>query len=198
LKDNIFPDPSFQKRIPILSACGIYLFVLGPYMVPAYRLGSRAADNNVSFERAWICTLIYVFGVVIMLLSDSQKYYTLKYKKGLISDGMMKYTRNPNYLGEIMIYGSFILLVNDTLSYVCVMQVWFIVFTLRIMEKENSLRKKEGWQQYSQRSWVLIPKINGRTLDSLIVYGLTSVLGLWMYNNGGIKSTLNLLKLSFN
>ena len=43
-------------------------------------------------------------GVVVMLLSDSQKYYTLKYKKGLISDGMMKYTRNPNYLGEVMIY----------------------------------------------------------------------------------------------
>jgi len=103
--------------------------VLGPYLVPAYRLASRQADNDaISFERAWIATLIYVFGVVIMLLSDSQKYYTLKYKKGLISDGMMKYTRNPNYLGEVMIYGAFILLVNDTLSYICVMQVWFIYY----------------------------------------------------------------------
>jgi protein-S-isoprenylcysteine O-methyltransferase Ste14 len=67
-----------------------------------------------------------------MLLSDSQKYYTLKYKKGLISDGMMKYTRNPNYLGEIMLYGAFVILVNDFISYVCVMQVWFIVFSMRI------------------------------------------------------------------
>lgn len=99
--------------------------MLGPYLVPAYRLASRQADNDaISFERAWIATLIYVFGVVIMLLSDSQKYYTLKYKKGLISDGMMKYTRNPNYLGEVMHY----LVVNDTLSYICVMQVWFIYY----------------------------------------------------------------------
>jgi steroid 5-alpha reductase family enzyme len=171
--------------------------VLGPYLVPAYRLASRQADNNVSFERAWICTLIYVFGVVIMLLSDSQKYYTLKYKKGLISDGMMKYTRNPNYLGEVMIYGAFILLVNDTLSYFCVMQVWFIVFTLRIMEKENSLRKKDGWKEYSQRSWVLVPKINGRILDSILVYGCSSALSVWMYNNGGIKASLILLKQRF-
>ena len=198
LKDSIFPDPSFQKKLPILSASGIWLFVLGPYLVPAYRLASRQADNDaISFERAWIATLIYVFGVVIMLLSDSQKYYTLKYKKGLISDGMMKYTRNPNYLGEVMIYGAFILLVNDTLSYICVMQVWFIVFTLRIMEKENSLRKKEGWIQYSQRSWVLIPKVNGRTLDSLVFYGAAIAISVLMYSNGGIKSSLIILNQKY-
>lgn len=167
--------------------------MLGPYLVPAYRLASRAADNTFSFERSWVCTLIYIFGLVIMLLSDSQKYYTLKHKKGLISDGMMKYTRNPNYLGEVLIYGSFILLVNDTLSYFCVMQVWFIVFTLRIMEKENSLRKKDGWAEYSRRSWVIIPKINGRTIDSLVVYGLSAIISYWVYNNGGIKASLILL-----
>ena len=198
LKDSIFPDPSFQKKLPILSASGIWLFVLGPYLVPAYRLASRQADNDaISFERAWIATLIYVFGVVIMLLSDSQKYYTLKYKKGLISDGMMKYTRNPNYLGEVMIYGAFILLVNDTLSYICVMQVWFIVFSLRIMEKENSLRKKEGWIQYSQRSWVLFPKVNGRTLDSLVFYGAAIAISVLMYSNGGIKSSLIILNQKY-
>lgn len=124
-----------------------------------------------------------------MLLADSQKFYTLKYKKGLISDGLMKYTRNPNYLGEIMLYGSFVVLVNDMISYVCVMQVWFIVFTLRIYQKELSLRKKEGWKEYSQRSWVLIPKINGRTIDSIIVYGLSIFLGVWMYQQGGIKAS---------
>ena len=198
LKDSIFPDPSFQKKLTILSATGIWVFVLGPYLVPAYRLASRLADNDaISYERAWISTLIYVFGVVIMLLSDSQKYYTLKYKKGLISDGMMKYTRNPNYLGEVMIYGAFILLVNDTLSYLCVMQVWFIVFTLRIIEKDNSLSKKEGWAQYSQRSWVLIPKVNGRTLDSLVFYGAAIAISVWMYSNGGIKSSLILLKQKY-
>ena len=124
-----------------------------------------------------------------MLLADSQKYYTLKYKKGLISDGLMKYTRNPNYLGEMMLYGAFVVLVNDTISYVCVMQVWLVVFSLRIYQKELSLRKKEGWQEYSQRSWVLIPKINGRMIDSIIVYGLSFALGAWMYQKGGIKAS---------
>ena len=67
------------------------------------------------------------------------------FRKGLISDGMNKYTRNPNYLGEIMIYGSFVLLVNDFISYLCIIQVWVILFTARIWQKEISFRKKEGW-----------------------------------------------------
>ena len=125
----------------------------------------------------------------MMLLADSQKYYTLKYKKGLISDGLMKYTRNPNYLGEIMLYAAFVVLVNDMVSYACVMQVWLITFTLKIYEKELSLRKKEGWKEYSQRSWVLLPKINGRMIDSIIVYGLTLALGVLMYQQGGIKAS---------
>ena len=83
---------------------------------------------------------------------------------------------------------------NDTL---CVMQVWFIVFTLRIMEKENSLRKKEGWTQYSQRSWVLIPKVNGKTIDSLAFYGAAIAISAWMYYNGGIKSTLIILNQKY-
>jgi protein-S-isoprenylcysteine O-methyltransferase Ste14 len=58
---------------------------------------------------------------------------------------MMKHTRNPNYLGEIMIYGSFILLVNDWISYISVMQVWVVLFTLRMYAKERSFQKKEGW-----------------------------------------------------
>ena len=71
LKDQIFPDLSFQKKVTLFSAAISWFAVLGPYLVPAYRLATREASNDVSFERAWICTLIYIFGLVIMLLSDS-------------------------------------------------------------------------------------------------------------------------------
>jgi Protein of unknown function (DUF1295) len=121
LKDCIFPDPAFQGKVTIGSALIAWVSTLGPYMYPAYSLASSPKlCEEVSFERAWLCTILYVFGVVVMLLADSQKFYTLKYKKGLIADGMMKYTRNPNYLGEMMIYGSFIILVNERVAYICV------------------------------------------------------------------------------
>ena len=80
IKDCVFPDPGFQSKVTILSAGIAWAAVLGPYLIPAFRLASGAANNDVSFERAWICYLIYIFGVVIMLLADSQKFYTLKYK----------------------------------------------------------------------------------------------------------------------
>ena len=114
----------------------------------------------------------------------------LRYKKGLIADGMMKYTRNPNYLGEMMIYGSFVLLVNDSLSYACVMQVWFTLFVLRIWQKERSLRKKEGWAEYKARSWVLVPKVCGSTVVSVVTYGAMVGLGMTVYSLGGMKESL--------
>jgi len=179
LKDSVFPDAWFQQKVTISSMIGAYAMILGPYCVPAYRLAAfREICDAVTEERFWLCLIIYVFGIVIMLLSDSQKYYTLKYKKGLISDGMFKYTRNPNYLGEIMVYGSFVLLVNDAISYFCVCQVWATFFVYRMYRKELSFRQKEGYVEYAERSWILVPKINGRTLDSVVVYGVVGYL-LW-------------------
>ena len=47
-----------------------------------------------------------------MIASDCQKNITLKLRQGLITDAMFKYVRHPNYLGEMMIYTSFALIVQ--------------------------------------------------------------------------------------
>jgi steroid 5-alpha reductase family enzyme len=111
-------------------------------------------------------------------------------RKGLISDGLLKYSRNPNYLGEMMIYGSFILLVNDFVASMCVIQVWCSLFVLRIWMKERSLRRKEGWPEYRDRSWLLVPKVNGRVADSVVVYGAAIVVGLAVYQAGGMQKSV--------
>ena len=41
IKDNIFPDPSFQAKMTIFSAGLTWVGALGHYLVPAYRLASR-------------------------------------------------------------------------------------------------------------------------------------------------------------
>lgn len=72
IKDNIFPDPAFQVKTTLMSFGISWALVLGPYLVPAYRLASGAVDNSqVSFERMWVCTLSYIFGIVFMLVSDA-------------------------------------------------------------------------------------------------------------------------------
>lgn len=64
-------------------------------------------------------------------------------------------------------------------------------------QKELSLRQKPGWEEYSKRSWVLIPKINGRTLDSLITYGLAGFVSYTIYNNGGLAASFQMLRQAY-
>jgi len=196
LKDQVFPDNHFQRKVTLPSVMVAYV-VMGLYCVPAYRLASNKDLQNISFERFFCCLVIYLFGVVTMLLADSQKHYTLKYKKGLIADGMFKYTRNPNYLGEMMIYGSFVLLINDCCSYACVLWVWPTIFAALIYRKEISFRLKDGYEEYAERSLFVIPKINGRFLDSIVFYGISGYICWWFYTHGGIVEGLKFFRSAF-
>lgn len=79
-----------------------------------------------------------------MMVSDAQKYYTLKNKKGLIDDGMFYATRNPNYLGEMMLYGKIVMhfkgsfagLTGHTYCYLLLATVWLVLFNCNMWEKE--------------------------------------------------------------
>ena len=51
-----------------------------------------------------LALFLYTVGIFLHYVSDAQKYYTLQYRKGLIEEGLFSRTRNPNYLGEILIY----------------------------------------------------------------------------------------------
>ena len=75
---------------------------------------------------AWRCCddgVRYVFFCAIHV--DAQKYYTLQNKKQLITDGMFRYIRSPNYLGEVMIYSSYALLANVEPCFVCECSIGF-------------------------------------------------------------------------
>ena len=45
-----------------------------------------------------------------------QKYFVLRARRGLITDGLFSRCRNPNYLGEMMIYGSFASMVSKRIN----------------------------------------------------------------------------------
>ena len=112
---------------------------------------------EVSALRQAVCTFIYSIGVVTMMSADCQKFYTLKFKKGLISDGWFYSIRNTNYLGEMMIYGSFAGLCKSFIPCIILAYVWGIVFYSNMMRKEKSLSQKEGWEEYSARSSLVLP-----------------------------------------
>jgi len=80
-----------------------------------------------------------------------------------------------------MVYLSFACVVNHWMAYLIILWAWLTIFLARAFQKEMSLRNKKGFAAYQSHSWPLLPKINGRTSDSLIFYNLLA-LTLIYYN----------------
>ncbi len=155
LKDNIMPDKNWDQKITIPSAIICFMSVLGPYwLISYYTITNYINASNIILASAISC---HTFGIVLMMASDSQKFFTLKYKKQLINDGWFKKIRNTNYLGEIMIYFSYALLSRNIKSYFILSYIWILVFIPNMINKDNSIKRKYGGLQYISNSYLLIP-----------------------------------------
>jgi len=118
---------------------------------------------------------------MLTMITDVQKHLVLREKKGLITHGMMGWSRNLNYLGEIMLYSSFAVMCQRWEVWAFYCYLWGTVFVLRMAIKEYSNSKKKGWKEYKAKTWVLLPKIEDSTFLSLITYGLILFGSVYMY-----------------
>ena len=159
LKDLNFPDPNWQVRITLPSS--LYaLFGLGLYWSFGWLLISGTAQPHYPLpDPAWYCLCISLcyFGCAIMVAADAQKFYTLRVKRGLITDGVYRYIRHPNYLGEMMIYGAFALLVWHWFPVVVLAYFWSALFAVNMVMKEASMSRYPEWAAYKKNSWWLVP-----------------------------------------
>ena len=155
LKEAIFPDPNWQTKVTILGAVNAWAAVLGLYWVAPYLLIS--SGTQVSSQVICGSTGLYAIGLFLMIGSDCQKYFTLKIKRGLITNGFFSKIRHPNYLGEMMIYGSFAILANHKEPWYVLAWVWLGLFNKNISNKEESMSRYPEWKAYKKRSWKLVP-----------------------------------------
>jgi protein-S-isoprenylcysteine O-methyltransferase Ste14 len=162
VKDLAFPDPSWQRRITIASGLYVFFGVLVWYWAFGWLLISGTSQPAYPLpDSAWFCLCISlcIEGNVIMIAADAQKYFTLRARRGLITDGMYRYIRHPNYLGEMMVYGSFALLVWHWLPAAVLACVWGGLFAVNMTLKEASMSRYPEWSEYKQRSWWLLPLV---------------------------------------
>lgn len=148
IKDFVAPDASFLVPLPILDLVLAYVMVLLPYNVIGYMMVAGYAEQNTHPERIFVSAWMFIFGILLMLTSDIQKYFVLKERKHLIDYGFNKYTRNPNYLGEALLYASFANMVNMWQAWAMLIFPWLGVFLPSMLKKDESLAKKAGWQEY--------------------------------------------------
>ncbi|KAH8605672.1 putative Protein of unknown function (DUF1295) Phospholipid methyltransferase [Trypanosoma vivax] len=157
LKELVFPDPKWQKRITLAGALNMFITVLGPYWYIAYRaIMGRAERSGASLCGAAIAFLI---GLVTMMCSDCQKYFVLKQRSGLITDGFFSRIRHPNYLGEMIIYGTFGFVSNSPASVGILAWVWVGLFLPFMARKEASMSRHSEWAGYKNRTGFLWPSI---------------------------------------
>ena len=160
-KDLSFPDPRWQKRITVGGGINAFLLVLGWYWAFGWLLISHPTPRYPLPDPAWfaLCTGLCIGGIALMAASDAQKYFTLKIKRELITDGMFRFVRHPNYLGEMMIYSSFALMVWRWLPLVVLVLVWTLEFAVNVALIEASLSRYPDWIEYRRRSWWLVPGV---------------------------------------
>ncbi|MGB1142718.1 MAG: methyltransferase family protein, partial [Halioglobus sp.] len=160
MKDVAFPDPNWQTRITIGGGINAFLGVLGWYWVFGWLLISGTAQPVYPLpEPYWfmLCITLHTLGCAIMIAADAQKYFTLKFQRGLITTGMFRHVRHPNYLGEMMIYGSYALMVWHWLPPLVLAWVWGGLFAVNMTLKEASMSRYPEWAAYRARTGWLLP-----------------------------------------
>ena len=160
LKDRVFPDPSWERRVTFGGAAVIWLMVLGPYWIAPVLIVTQRIEASVTLRA--VATLIYVIGVVTMMASDAQKHFVLQVRRGLITTGFFARVRHPNYLGEMMLYGSFALLAQHWAPWAVLAWVWLGAFLPNILRKEASMSRYPEWAAYRARSGLLLPYLGAQ------------------------------------
>lgn len=156
LKDRIFPDKQWEQEIPFLQ--GVFTFgLVNLYWIAPFILISSGTVPPLPLVAAAIS--INILGVFMHFASDTQKYYTLKYRPGLITEGFYARCRNTNYLGEILIYVSFAMLTQHWLPFLIFAGFVGGLFFPNMSKKDQSLSRYPEFADYKERSGLLLPKL---------------------------------------
>jgi protein-S-isoprenylcysteine O-methyltransferase Ste14 len=162
LKHWVFPDPRWEARVTFGGALVTWVLVLGLYWVAPVMLVTDVFGPTAA-PPAWrmgAAVFVHTLGLAIMLVADAQKFFMRAHAApGLIESGMFRHVRHPNYLGEMMVYGAYALLVGRAAPWLILAWVWTQVFLVNMLNKEASLARHPGWAAYRARTGMLLPRL---------------------------------------
>ncbi|HEX3680963.1 MAG TPA: DUF1295 domain-containing protein [Bryobacteraceae bacterium] len=157
MKQTYYPDRRFAEKVPVwIGILFIFVPLAGYYIAPYLLISRHVTLPPYVFA---IVIFLYVMGIFFHYVSDAQKFYTLRERKGLIEDGLFSRTRNPNYLGEISIYLSYAIMSMHWIPFL-VLAAWVFGFFVRnMLAKDKSLSRRPGFLDYKNRTGLLFPKL---------------------------------------
>lgn len=148
---------------PIINFVGIHLVptlvVYGCILPAVWAVIEGATANALSV----VCICISLCAVVLQGTADYQMHKFRKNRNGtFIRNGLWKYSRHPNYLGEILMWWGIALSVLSA-----DITVWYLVFgaiantllffTVSIPLADGRQSQKEGFEEYKSQTRALLP-----------------------------------------
>lgn len=154
LKDRMFPDKQWEEQVSVGYALFAFAALLLYWIAPWYLI-----SNHIEPTAGYIATSVclVVLGTMLHFGSDAQKYFTLKYKPGLITEGFFRTNRNTNYLGELMIYTGFALLTMSWVGFIGLGLFFVGAFIPNMIRKDKSLSRYPEFAAYKKQSGLLFP-----------------------------------------
>jgi len=160
----------FPKLWPIINFTGIQLMptiivflaiIPGIFIVDSANLNINLNPNIFTI----FAMLISLSAPTLQLIADFQRYRFAKSSKGKVCNvGLWKYSRHPNYLGEILMWwGIFFMLLSMNTDYwwtglgALLNNLLFIFISIPLMEKRQ-LGNKPEYENYAKETGKLIPK----------------------------------------
>ena len=164
LKDRLYPDKQWEQDISL--GLGIFIFGLTTlyWVAPFLLVSSRAVPSAPLLA---VAISLNILGVFLVYVSDAQKYFTLKYQSGLITEGLFARCRNTNYLGEILIYFSFALIAQHWLPFLILAVMGGVIFIPNMLKKDQSLSRYPEFVDYKAKSGLLLPRLFVPTGDKI-------------------------------
>lgn len=158
-KSWTFPDRQWNEEVSRGGALQLF-FTLGLYWIAPWLLVSSGAEAP-----GWVFGLavaLFGFGTLFHYGADAQKHFVLSARPGLITDGFFSRTRNPNYLGEIMLYAGFATMSMHWIPWLVNFFFWGVAFVPNMKKKDASMSRYPEWDAYVARTGLLLPKLVGR------------------------------------
>lgn len=153
---------------PAVNFLGIHLFptcMVFVAMIPAYYAMMNASSQPVNGLDI-LATFVCLTATIIELVADEQQRsfrYRRTNQRMFCSEGLWKYSRHPNYFGEVLFWWGIYLFVpasNPSYSWTIIgavaMTVLFIFISIPMMEK-HLMEKYPDYVQYQNQVSALIP-----------------------------------------
>lgn len=154
-KSRCFPDKQWEQDVTLayglLTWFALTLYWVGPWVIVR-------EDIHTAPWLLALCVAMWGIGVFLHFAADMQKSTHLRLAPGtLLTEGLWARCRNPNYLGEFLIYFSFCLVSRHWAPTLVLTGMVLGVWIPNMLKKDASLARYPEFAAWKRRSSLFIP-----------------------------------------